>query len=79
MNKAQILAELTNAIFPSKESDGIETVDMSYKEFMSKLALLASDSSASSASVGKPTGQATILEDVSPMDNFPAHEEDFTR
>lgn len=39
--KEDILKELDNAIFPSKEDDGIEHVDMSYKDFMRKLQELA--------------------------------------
>lgn len=35
--------ELSNAIFPSKENDGIEHIDMSYKDFMRLLKALASD------------------------------------
>lgn len=42
MEKKELLAELLNAIFPSKEDDGIEHVDMSYKEFVAKLKKLAS-------------------------------------
>lgn len=41
MKKEDILAELENVIFPSKEDDGIEAVDMSYKDFMRKLHKLA--------------------------------------
>lgn len=37
-----ILAELDNAIFPSKEDDGVEHIDMSYKDFIHKIAEIAS-------------------------------------
>lgn len=40
--KDKLLAELENAIFPSKESNGITHVDMSYRDFMKKLRKLAS-------------------------------------
>jgi hypothetical protein len=41
--KLKILAEIENAIFPvdDDESTGIEHIDMSYKEFISKLRKLA--------------------------------------
>lgn len=40
MNKAELLAEIQNAVFPDDEG-GIEHVDFSYKELMKKLAQLA--------------------------------------
>ncbi len=39
--KAAILAQIENAIFPSKEDDGIEHVDFSYAEFMALIRRLA--------------------------------------
>lgn len=41
MDKKKLLAELLNVIFPSKESDGVEHIDMSYREFIKKLKQLA--------------------------------------
>jgi len=42
MKKEEIIAEIKNAIFPSKEEeDTIEHVDMSYSEFMAKIKELA--------------------------------------
>lgn len=41
MEKQELLKELLNALWPSKEDDGIEHVDMGYKEFVKKLKLLA--------------------------------------
>lgn len=41
MDKQALLAEIKDAIFPSKEDDGIEHVDFSYEEFMQKLDELA--------------------------------------
>ena len=42
MTKQEILNELLNAIFVSKEEeDSIEHIDMGYKEFVKKLKMLA--------------------------------------
>lgn len=41
MEKKELLKEILNAVFPSDESDGIEHVDMSYKEFVKKLVQLS--------------------------------------
>lgn len=41
MNKQELLAELINAIFDDGD-DGIEHVDMSYDEFITKMKQLAS-------------------------------------
>jgi hypothetical protein len=39
--KEELRNEILNALFPSKEDDGIEHVDMPYAEFVQKINLLA--------------------------------------
>lgn len=39
--KKKLLEEILNAVFPSKEDDGVEHIDMSYKMFIRKLRKLA--------------------------------------
>lgn len=39
--RKEVLHELENAIFSSKEDDGVEHIDMSYKKFISKIRYLA--------------------------------------
>jgi|GEM_PF-3890731 len=43
MDKKKLLAEIENAIFPSKEDSGVEHIDMSYKQFIKKIRQLAND------------------------------------
>lgn len=77
MTPQEILAELKNAIFPSKEDDGVAHVDMSYAEFMAKLEALAAFGIAAQAvsAQNKPKGQATVIEDGPMSEQFPTHEE----
>lgn len=42
VKKVELLKELKNAIFPSNEGDGVEHIDMSYKQFIRKIEDLAS-------------------------------------
>lgn len=74
MDKQTILQELKDVIFPSKEDDGIEHIDMTYVNFISKIELLATEIQ-TLVVPNKPVGAATILSDSDPLESFPNHDE----
>lgn len=78
MSPSEIVARIKNAVFPSKEGDGIEHVDMSYGEFMSLIDTLASFGLNAEAAKepGKPRGAATVMAEEPMIEQFPAHQED---